>query len=122
VIDEASKVRGLPVECHDASWRDGGLSYPSLVDRRKVLMVRSFTQMMLSRDEKVRDVMRWFAESERQFRCITEDADSNFFNWKDEAGENGTAALVARTRKTCKKMEVELKLNEEDCMVVKNEE
>jgi hypothetical protein len=67
--------------------------------------------------------MRWFAESERQFRCITEDADSNFLNWKDEAGEKGTAALVAGTRKTSTKMEVELKLNEEgDCMVVKSGE
>jgi hypothetical protein len=42
MIDNALKVRGLPVECHHASWRDGGLSYPSLVDRRNVLMVRSF--------------------------------------------------------------------------------
>jgi hypothetical protein len=32
-VDEMLKVRGLPVECHHASWRDGGLSYPSLVDR-----------------------------------------------------------------------------------------
>jgi hypothetical protein len=31
-IDEVLKVRGLPVECHHASWRDGGLFYPSLVD------------------------------------------------------------------------------------------
>jgi hypothetical protein len=38
-IDEALKVRGFPVEGHHASWRDGGLSYPSLVDRRKVLMI-----------------------------------------------------------------------------------
>jgi hypothetical protein len=33
-VDELLKVRGLPVECHHASCRDGGLSYPSLVDRR----------------------------------------------------------------------------------------
>jgi hypothetical protein len=32
-IDEALDMRGLPMECHHASWRDGGLSYPSLVDR-----------------------------------------------------------------------------------------
>jgi hypothetical protein len=31
---ELLKVGGLPVECRHASWRDGGLSYPSLVDRR----------------------------------------------------------------------------------------
>jgi hypothetical protein len=57
-VDEMLKVRGLPVECHHASCRDGGLSYPSLVDRRRVLMIRSFTQMMMSRDETVCTAMR----------------------------------------------------------------
>jgi hypothetical protein len=47
--DELLKMRGLPVECYHASWRDGGLSYPSLVDRRRVLMIRSFTQMITSK-------------------------------------------------------------------------
>jgi hypothetical protein len=31
-IDEALRVKGLPIESHEESWRDGGLSYPSLVD------------------------------------------------------------------------------------------
>jgi hypothetical protein len=57
-IDEMLPVCGLLVECHLASWRDAGLSYPSLVDRRRVLMIRSFTQMMLSRDLKIREAMR----------------------------------------------------------------
>jgi hypothetical protein len=65
-VDELLKVRGLPVEYHHASWREGGLSYPSLVDRRRVLMIRSFTQMMTSKDEKVKKAMRWFTESGRQ--------------------------------------------------------
>jgi hypothetical protein len=69
-IDKAFKVRGVPVERHHASWRDKGLSYPSLVNQRKVLMIRSFTQMVLSKDESVGTAMRWFAESEREFRCI----------------------------------------------------
>jgi hypothetical protein len=70
LIDDALKVRGLPIECHHASWRDGVLSYPSLVDRRKVLTGRSFPQMMLSRDDNVREAMNWFAENERICRCI----------------------------------------------------
>jgi hypothetical protein len=53
VIDEALKVRRFPVECHHASWRDEGLSYPSLVDRRRVLMIRSLTQIILSKGRKV---------------------------------------------------------------------
>jgi hypothetical protein len=121
LIDKALKVRGLPIECHHASWRDGGLSYPSLVDRRRVLMIRSFAQMMLSKDEKVREAMRWFAENERMCRCIGEDEESEFLNWKDEAGEDGTASLTARTRKTCKKMKIGLKVKE-DKMIIKTEE
>jgi hypothetical protein len=53
-VDELLKVKGHPVECHHASWRDGGLSYPSLVERRRILMIRSFTQIMTSKDEKMR--------------------------------------------------------------------
>ena len=109
-IDEALRVRGLPVECHHASWRDGGLSYPSLTDRRKLLMIRSFTQMMLSRDKKVQDAMRWMTENERHFRCIEEDMESNFLNWKNEKGQPGTASLVATTRRACEKMKITLKL------------
>jgi hypothetical protein len=85
-VDELLKVRGLPVECHHASWKDGGLSYPSLVDRRRVLMIRSFTQMMTSKDEKVKKAMRWFTESERQYRIIEEDRNAQSFNWKKEEG------------------------------------
>jgi hypothetical protein len=83
-VDELLKVRGLPVECHHASWKDGGLSDPSLVDRKRVLMIRSFTQMMTLKDEKVKKAMRWFTESERQYRIIEEDRNAQFLNWKKE--------------------------------------
>jgi hypothetical protein len=33
VVDEALRVNELLIECHPISWRDDGLSYPSLVDR-----------------------------------------------------------------------------------------
>jgi hypothetical protein len=79
-VDEALKVRDLLIEWHHVSWRDGGLSYPSLVDRRRVLMIQSFTQMMLSRAESVRKAMRWFAEDERRFCHIEKDLESSFLN------------------------------------------
>jgi hypothetical protein len=72
-IDEFLKVSSLLVERHHALWRDGGFSYPSLADRPRILMIRSFTQMMISKDEKVRKAMRWFTESERQYQIIEED-------------------------------------------------
>jgi hypothetical protein len=102
-VDELLKVRKLPVECHHASWKDGGLCYPSLVDRRRVLMIRSFTQMMTSKDEKVKKAMRWFTESEKQSRIIEEDRNAQFLNWQKEEGrrERGTGSIIARTRNTC---------------------
>jgi hypothetical protein len=120
-IDEALRVRGLPVECHHASWRDGGLSYPSLVDRRRVLMVRSFGQMMMSRDKKVREAMREMSEEERRFRKIGLDEESNFLNWKEEPGEPGTTSLVSRTRETCKKMNIKMKIVDEEMIVGRGE-
>jgi hypothetical protein len=45
--------------------------------------------MMLSKGDKVRDAMRWFVENERHCRCIQEEVESDFLNWKDEAGEKG---------------------------------
>jgi hypothetical protein len=109
-IDDALRAPGLPVECHHASWQDGGLSYPSLVDRRRVLMIRSFGQMMMSRDEKIRTAMREMSEEERVFRRIEIDEESSFLNWREESGERGTASLVSRTRETCKKMKIKLKI------------
>jgi hypothetical protein len=86
-------------------------------------MIRSFTQMMLSKDEKVREAMRWFAENERIYRCIGEDPESDFLNWRDEKGVKGTASLTARTRNTCKDLKIKLKLlDEEEGMLVKTEE
>jgi hypothetical protein len=41
--DRALKVWGLSVECHHASWRNGGPSYPSLFDAGDALLVRSLT-------------------------------------------------------------------------------
>jgi hypothetical protein len=59
-VDRALKVRGFPEECHHPSWRDGGLSCPSLLDRREALLVRSLAQMMLWKEDKVREATQWF--------------------------------------------------------------
>jgi hypothetical protein len=120
-VDLALKVRGLPVECHHASWRDGGLSYPSLLDRREALLVRSFTQMMLSKDNNVRGATRWFTEEKRKHRDIPEDPDSSFLNWGQQGGGNGTTCLAARTRKACAKLKIRFKLEQEE-IVMKTEE
>jgi hypothetical protein len=99
-MDELLKVKGLPVECHHTSWRDGGLSYPSLGDRKRVLMIRSFTQMMTSKDEKVKKAMQWFTESERQYRIIEEDRNAQFLNWKKEEGRRERNRISPEAQKS----------------------
>jgi hypothetical protein len=71
--------------------------------------------------------MRWFAESERQYRLIEHDPKAQFLNWKreEEEGkrEKGTRSIIARTRKTCHKLDIGLKLDEnEDVMKIKSGE
>jgi hypothetical protein len=120
-IDRTLKVRGLSVECHHDSWRDRRLSYPSLLDRREALLVRSFTQMMLSKDRNIRGAMRWITEEEHKYLDIDEDPDSSFLNWSNEGGENVTAYLATQTKKTWAKLKIQLKLDKEE-MVVKTEQ
>jgi hypothetical protein len=83
-------------------------------------MMRSFTQMMVSKDDKIRQAMRWFAENEREFRLIGMDPDSSFLNWKDEYGESGTACLAARTRKAARDLKVQLKFKGDDMLARMN--
>jgi hypothetical protein len=110
-VDKELIIRGLPVQCHHASWRDGGLSYPSLKSREQVLKVRSFVQMMTSKDENIRRVMHQFAEDERLLRHIDEDPAARFLNWKIMERESwGTASIVGRARKACQELDILLKV------------
>jgi hypothetical protein len=111
-VDEQLKIRGFQIGCHHMSWRDGGLSYPSLVDRRQVLTIRSFGQMALSQDLKIREVMEAFCEEERICRRIAEDRDGDFLNWKNERGLPGTASLIEHTRKVAQEMGLRLKISD----------
>jgi hypothetical protein len=113
-IDRLLKIPGLPIDFHHASWRDGGLSYPSLADRQAVLRIRSFSQMLTSRDEKVRALMRKFVEEERVYRKVPVDEHGTFLNWKDKEGERGTASLIARARWTCEQRGISIKLSEQE--------
>jgi hypothetical protein len=54
--------------------------------------------------------MKWFINDERDYRDIGIDPESSFLNWKNEHGKQRTTALVGRTRKTCQKMNITLKL------------
>jgi hypothetical protein len=116
-VDRALKVHGLPIECDHASWPDEGLSYPSLVDRRRVLMIRSFTPRMLSREAKIPETMRWFAEQEGELRGFGPDPNADFLDWSGDEQGRGPACLAARTRKACQEMKITLKLQDDQIVV-----
>jgi hypothetical protein len=113
-IDELLTIPGLPVDVHHASWRDGGLSYPSLVDRQEVLKVRSFTQMLTSNDAKIRKIMRKFVDEERDFRKIDVDEYGTFLDWKEMQGIRGTASIIGRTRQACAQLGISIKATEKE--------
>jgi hypothetical protein len=64
-INDHTRIKGLPIECHYPSWRDGGASYTSLKDRGDVRAIRAFAEMTLTEDEGLRSAMRQFIENER---------------------------------------------------------
>jgi hypothetical protein len=80
MINKELDIRGLPIECHHASWRDGGLSHPSLRDRGDVPTIRSFAQMTLSDDTEVRAATRQFTKDKREFRRIETDPNAQFLD------------------------------------------
>jgi ribosomal protein L27 len=67
--------------------------------------------------------MRWFAESERQYRIIGDDRNAQFLNWKKEEGrrEKGTGTIIARTRNTCYKLDISLKMNDDETIIMSGE-
>jgi hypothetical protein len=118
-VDRLLKVRRLPMESHYASWRDGGLSYPSLLDPREVLVIRLFAQMMLSRDEKIRRAMTQLAEDEQLMRGIEEDTEGRFLKWRNGRSRDGTTSLTGRTRTTCEHLGINLKIEGDEMIVRK---
>jgi hypothetical protein len=98
------RIPSLPKELHHMSWKDGGFSIPSLLDRSRVVSICSFAHMSLSNDPNIRAMTRAFIESERRFRHIfpEEETNTQFLNWKDVEDGTGTASFINNTRRAVK--------------------
>jgi Txe/YoeB family toxin of Txe-Axe toxin-antitoxin module len=79
--------------------------------------------MMISKDEKVMKAMRWFTERERQYQIIKEYRNAQVRNWKKEEGrmEKGTGPIITRTRNTCYKLDIGLKMNGDEMTITNGE-
>ena len=113
------EARGIPKALIHASWKDGGLSIPSVRDRQNVLTIRAFIQMLNSQDGNVRNMMRKAAQDERVFRKIEESQEGRFLGWKDEDGgqRSGTGTITIRARKANEELGTRITVTEEEINV-----
>jgi hypothetical protein len=105
------------------SWRDGGFSIPSLLDRNNVLSICSFAHMIFSKDRSIQNMTRAFIEDERKYRQIPHETETipHFLNWKNVKGGPGTASLINNTRRAVKHLGLQITI-EHECMTLKNSE
>jgi hypothetical protein len=82
-------------------------------------MITFFAQMIFSRDNKIREAMKWFINDEQDCRDSGLDPESNLLNWKNEHGTQGTTAMVGQTRKTCEQMNITSKLTKSKMRVTR---
>jgi hypothetical protein len=87
IVSDWFKVKNIPTEIFQMSWRDGGFSFPSLRERQNTLVIRTVLDMITSPDEITRALMRQF-EIEQAKNCGIEwrerPPDHNnrgFLNW-----------------------------------------
>jgi hypothetical protein len=71
IVSEWFKVKHIPVEIFQMSWRDGGFSFPSLRERQNTLVMRTVLDMITSPDEVTRKLVRQFEIAQAR-NCGTE--------------------------------------------------
>ena len=114
-IGSLLEARGIPKAQIHASWKDGGMSIPSIEDRQKVLTIRSFLQMVNSKDNNVKLMMRQAIQDERKYRKVQESENSTFINWKDgDQGErSGTGSIIVRARAANEELKTKINVGTE---------
>jgi hypothetical protein len=60
IVSEWFRIRNIPVEIFQMSWRDGVFSFPSLRERQNTLVMRTVLDMHTSPDDITRKLMRQF--------------------------------------------------------------
>jgi hypothetical protein len=64
LVGEWFGMRNILVELSQMSWRDGGFSFHTLLDRQNTLVIRTLLDMITSPDEPIRMLMCQFAIEE----------------------------------------------------------
>jgi hypothetical protein len=122
-VNKMLKIPSLPKETHHMSWKDGGFSIPSLLNRSYVLSICSFAHMSLSKDPNIRSMTRAFIESERRFRRISSENDTNtqFLNWKNDEDGAGTASFINNARRAVKSLNAHIHFTQHELTIGNSE-
>lgn len=111
-IDDIVGAR-LPIEVFHASWRDGGLSIPSIRDKYDVLLIKSSLHMMLSRDTRSRDLAETVLNDEIKYRNLTLNKNGDYFEIDSANLGKGTNSIFLKAAKSTKNCDLIIKKEEQ---------
>lgn len=109
----------LPLPSIHASWKDGGLSMPSIMDRENVLTLRSCLHLFISNDSKVQEIVGHIIKDEFDFRHIElskEDVISkiSFLKLNTDNMGKGTNSILARSARFARSLNISIDLKTEE--------
>ena len=111
----------IPVNLFYTHWKDGGFSLIPMQERARILITKSFVSMCNSRNQKTKEAMKEFIESERNFRGIPltqhdsfdEVSEHGFLNWNMETNNTrGTDTIIFHAFRASKKLDFNIKMGD----------
>ena len=110
----------VPNPVKHASWKDGGLSIPSLTEKSDTGRVKSLIWMITNKDNLIKSLIHTAIEDERKLRRFDIENDPNqqyFFNWKGNptSMHAGTNSIVQRARGALHNLDLTLTVSYDDC-------
>lgn len=112
----------VPNAVKHGSWKDGGLSIPSLTEKAHTGKVKSLIWMLTNKDALIKSLILTAVDDERKMRRIGIENDPKaqwFFNWKhEEPGSEhpGTNSIVQRARYALNCLDLTLTENPSDSL------
>ena len=93
----------VPTALKHASWKDGGLSIPSLRDKTETCRIKALIRMLTNKDDRIKLLAQKALDNERSKRkieLIKDTEESTFFNWKhyNHDPHKGTNSIIQRAR------------------------
>ena len=125
-IDKHIGGAKIPVNMFYTHWKDGGFSLLPLAERARILTTKSFVSMCNSKNQKTKEAMKEFIESERRFRGIAltqhnsfdEVSNHGFLNWQmQNENTKGTDTIIFHAYRASKKLDFNIKVEEDGILV-----